>query len=1232
MPTSRENRISQIFDEVGRGSSLAHALGLIADQLAADIGAPTCKIWVVKRGDICNRCPLVDSCSNRQMCMHLVAASGAVVEREYPRIPLSTLTAPLITRGGIADFTDAQGAGDKLFGLQRSSTTTAADSYALYPLRGVSGTVGLIGVFNQRRFRPQEMRMIEELAPAAVAAIRVAELQSRCVALRAKVDKDTSQEIPDTLGVSLTPRESELEDAVADLTRQVAQLQVERETMLKGSAHHEKVNRELQSRVDMLVEAHQQSGHEASEMAYEVESERRRLEQENAQLKSRFNAIEASLNELNRMREKLNEEMAERSQQVELYKAHVSVLQERNSALEVTNVMLRGEAASVADSMNDLEHSLRIAEDVRARMEQANLALEERVSGFVEDAERLKIENSRIAGENEQLVSDSERLKEEINRLQGGGTRISQDNARLLSLNAELAQAQSRAENRASELERERSELNKQFEESRNLVGGRLAELEQENAQLIQTRTSLEGEVARLGSRGAELERENAQLVQKRTHTESEAAALTNRIGELEQEIVQLNHTRTQLETDATQLNSRVEDLDRENHQLSQTRTHLENEAARLSSRTEDLEKEIAEFNEARARLNEESSKLSSRIDELERHSADLTTDKDRLESESKESSDRITHLELENKSLIENRTRMESDASEAASRLDQLEQENATLVQQHGQLQEVVSQFESLTARLEDGAAKLRSRAEASEAARLELEQRNRVLSEQNRRLTLEGQTKARFLANMSHELRTPMNAIIGFTSLLLDDRSLQMNDRHRRNLERVSRNARDLLELINNVLDLSKIEAGRMDVYSEPADARDLIGRAVAVVEPLKEARPIKLNINTEDGLPAMRTDRTKLQQVLINLLSNAIKFTREGEVSVAAERAGTDRIKITVKDTGVGIAEADVARIFEEFRQVGEGRGARTGTGLGLSITRRLVEMLGGEMTVSSKVGEGSVFTVTLPIEIDGRMVSSSEAEVPLTDPELTALVIDSDPASLYLTKKYLTEAGYSVAATDDPARGVEIASKAKPAVITIDMDSLEGDIETIERLANGNKEGIVVALASESGSEKRAISAGARIFLRKPVERTNLIALLERAKSPAMKCVLVVDDDPDALDLAVAMIEGGGYEIETATNGREALEVIDRHRPDAIVLDLMLPEMDGFEVVHRMNLHADWRGIPVIFLTARDLSHEERRALDIGTGRIIQKGSFSRDELLAEIRMATGMAEPEMAGAD
>lgn len=1056
MQSTKENRISQIFDEVGRGSSLPHALGLIADQLAADIGAPTCKIWVVKRGDICDHCPLADKCSNRQMCMHLVAASGAVVDREYPRIPLSIFTAPLITRGGTAGFSDPSGAGDTLFGLQRSTPGESPDSYALYPLRGSSGTVGLIGVFNHRRFKREELRMIEDLAPAAVAAIRVAELQTRCETLSKRIEKDTAP-AADTEKID-SPREHELEDAVAHLTHQVAQLQVERESSLKNATHFEKQTRELQTRINMLIAAHQQSGQEASAMAYEVDAERRRLESENVQLKARVTMLESTANELTRGREGFSDEMAQRGQQIDQLKAHLAALQERNSALEVTNVMLRGENASIHDTTNDLEHSLRLAEDARARMEQANLGLDEKIAELNEELGRLRTEASRTGGENEQLVAELERLNADLTTLQRGEIVAKTDNARLLTVNAELTQAQSTAEGRIAQLERELADLTKQFEEAR------------------------------------------------------------------------------------TESNKRRLDLESTEQLLAEARGRLETETVQLTSRASELERE------------------------------------------------------------------------------------NESLVQSHAQLQEVVTQFESLSSRLEDSAVKLRARAETSESARAELEQRNRVLIEQNRRQSLDGQTKARFLANMSHELRTPMNAIIGFTSLLLDDRSLELNDRHRRSLERVSRNAHDLLELINNVLDLSKIEAGRMDVYSEPADARNMIERSLAVVESLKEGRAIHLSFDVADGIPALRTDRTKLQQILINLLSNAIKFTHDGEVKVTAERAGDDRIRIAVSDTGIGIAESDVARIFEEFRQIAAaGRGSRTGTGLGLAITRRLVEMLGGEISVSSREGKGSVFTVVLPLEIEGRAAPAGDAESMPTDPERTALVIDSDPASLYLTKKYLAEAGYSVAATDEAAKGLEIAAKAKPAVITVDLDSLEGDVGTIERIVKSHREGMVVAFSSDPSADGRAMSAGARAFLRKPIERTALISILERSKLESRKCILIVDDDPDALDLAVAMMEGNGYEIQTAISGREALNAIERQRPDTIILDLMLPEMDGFEVVHRMSLNPEWRTIPVILLTARDLSHEERRALDIGTARIIQKGSFTRDELLAEMRVALDSAE-------
>jgi signal transduction histidine kinase/CheY-like chemotaxis protein len=979
MDATRENRMSRIVDEIGRGSSLDHALDLIAEQLATDIGAPTCKIWVVKRGDICERCPLASICTNRDMCMHLMATSGASLEREYPRIPVSLLTAPWISRGGTSDFSDPRGAGDKLFGLQRSTPIRSQDSFALFPLRGSSGTVGLIGVFNHRPFRLEELEAIEDYAPAAVAAVRVAELQSRCESLRARLQKEAlNAQSTEPVG----GRQNELEEGVAQLTHDVAQLRVERDAMAKATEEAKRFIAQLESQNSQLQSQIRQN---ATVPSAERDIEIRKTREENDKLKERVKALESNLGDANRMRENLMGELAERNLEAKQLNTRLLRLQSRLSTaeeesaaltqrllgLEQSHALLEGEKSTFIDSVNHLERSLQIAEDARARFEQASVVLEERVSGLTRELERLRVENNRILGENEQLVTEADNLS------------------------------------------RERSEERKKAEA---------------------------------------LAMENAQL---------DAAA----------------------------------------------------------------------------------------------------------------------------------------------------------------------KQVQSLAARLEETAGKLQRKVEASDASRAELEQRILVLTEQNRRLGIEGQSRAKFLASMSHELRTPMNAIIGFTSLLLEDRDLQLSERHRSSLERVSRNARELLELINNVLDLSKIEAGRMDVFSEPADLRMLIERAVGVAEPLREGRPIELAVDVENGLPAMRTDRTKLQQALINLLSNALKFTNQGKVTVTARQSGTEKVSISVSDTGVGIAEGDLPRLFEEFRQVGKaGRGERTGTGLGLAITKKLVELISGQIEVASRLGEGSTFTIELPIEIEGRAAPEPDAESPLTDPERTALVIDSDPASLFLTKKYFADAGYSVVATDDAERGVEIARVAKPSVITVDLDSIENGVQVIKSIGRLEKGRLLIAISADAACEHEVFEKGASVFLRKPVERALLVGLINQRHAPIGTNVLVVDDDPDARELVVAMIGDSGCQIQTASNGREALEQIARVRPDAIILDLMLPEMDGFEVIHRMSLNPQWRSIPVILLTARDLSHEERRALDLGTARVIQKGTFTRDELVAELGVIMAR-EPE-----
>jgi signal transduction histidine kinase/CheY-like chemotaxis protein len=1087
MQVASEYRIRRILDEVGRGSSLESALGLIADAVIAESGVPVCKIWVVKRGDICDHCPLAESCANRQMCMHLLAASGADSAKEFPRIPLAVFNATMIARGGVADFSDPRGAGDKLFGLQRSYRKDALDTFALYPLRGLNGTVGLMGLFHHRPFHQDELRALEELAPAAVAAIRVAELQSRTDSLRARLERETTN--VSTLQQAAERRTAELEDAVAQLTHLVAQLQVERETRSQDSD-------EFSRRQSAAEEENGRLGQRAAELAAEVA-------------------------DFNKLRDLLNEQLDERGREVERLKAGLAAaqadgepaqLREQHAALQDRYEQLCREHQATADGIVDLERTLRLAEDARARHEQQRAQLEARVAELDSEIEPLRADRERAADENRRLQAEIERLSGEG---AGAGDDLRAENARLQSLADELANQHALAEARAAGLEMRVEALAEQLAGERAQAGDRISELQRENAALAeQLREAAAGDEA--------------------------FAALRQQHAALQQQHAELGDTHSLLE-------ARVTEYALEAAQAKPRAAELEAQAERLRARSSELEAEIARLN-ARA--------------------------------------------------------------------LD-LEQENAAMAQVNRELQSAVERFESLTARLEENTMKLRTRAEASERARADLEQRSRVLAEQNRRLHSESHTRSRLVANMSHELRTPMNAIIGFTALLLDDRSLQLSDRHRSNLERVARNARNLLELINNVLDLSKLEAGRMEVYVEPADLSDVIERAIAVVEPLKENRPVRLGFSVGEHLPALRTDRTKLQQALINLLSNALKFTASGEVHVRAERAGANRVRVSVSDTGQGISEADLPKIFEEFRQVGRAaHSARSGTGLGLAITRRLVELLGGEIAVTSRVGEGSVFTVTLPVEIEGRALAAAESDPPM---------VAGDPAALYLMKKYLVESSYSVAATDDAAHGVELARLAGPAVVAVDLDQLDGGLQLLATIARDNaerteKSRAIVAVASDAGLEAAAREAGATVFLAKPLERDHLVSMIERAALPKAGSVLVVDDDEDALALTLAMLEASNYEVETARDGRAALEAISRKRPDAIVLDLMLPEIDGFEVIHRLSSNADWRGTPVILLSARDLSHEERRALDGGTARVIQKGNFTRDELTAELSLA------------
>lgn len=1015
MQIPKEIKLSDVLDEIARGSNLDQALHLIAQKATVDLKAQACKIWVVKHGDICERCPLAGICANRQMCLHLAATAGAAAEREYPRIPLSVLNTSLIVRGGVSDFRENNGAGDKLFGIQKSAYTTGTPSYALYPLKGISGTVGLIGVFNDRLIDQDELQILAQLAPAAVAAIRVAELLARCDSLRYQLERSA----PGDGGGN-----SELEEANRRLADELSQSHAERESLTRAK-------------------------NEVEQRATELEAENRTL-QENLQ---RLSAARTS--------------------------AEQEALEAAKKELDM-------------DESNRPHFAAGAAAD--SRVNAAN-------------------DSGAVAEMGAEAISQS-----------GGNAQA--------FVHAEVGMPVRAAA---------------ESDEARLMAEARLSLLEETNAELRDYNTS---------------------LVESVENLEGSLRLAEDKRGQLEEERVKLEET----VTDLTEALERLRD--------DQTR----------------LSEERGELAEERERLTEEVYRLRQQNDELAGESA------------------RAAELE----------TRLQ-ESLEAASRLRELEQENSELREANANLEGAVNEVEAMVRRLEEMTTNLRSRTELSERLCEEMEQRNRGLAEENRLLAARELAESRLLASLSHELRTPMNSIIGFTSLLLDDDSLGLSEQHRHSLERVARNARDMAEFLNQVLNYSKIEAGRMDVYSEPLQVQEVVDRAIGVAEGLIEGRPVTIRADIEEGLPSVRTDRVKLQQILLNLLSNAVKFTERGTITVGASRAGRDHVRISVSDTGTGIAEKDLPKIFEEFRQVGSRNpSSRSGVGLGLAITRRLAVLLEGEIAVSSRLGEGSVFVVTLPLEIESREAPSAEHEARALDPERTALVAGADAAMLYLTRKYLTEAGYSVATTEDGAHALSLVHMAKPALIVIDLDASADATDLLSRLATHKDGGRLIACSANADLERRAVSAGADVFLLKPVGRGELLAALDAATRQSPACVLVVDDDQDSLEIVSRMLTSRGYDVRTATDGREALERLAEERPAAIVLDLMLPEMDGFEVTHRLRLNPDWRDIPVILLTARDLSNEERDALDHGATRVLLKSSFSRDELIQEIQSAIGGA--------
>jgi signal transduction histidine kinase/DNA-binding response OmpR family regulator len=482
----------------------------------------------------------------------------------------------------------------------------------------------------------------------------------------------------------------------------------------------------------------------------------------------------------------------------------------------------------------------------------------------------------------------------------------------------------------------------------------------------------------------------------------------------------------------------------------------------------------------------------------------------------------------------------------------------------------------------------------------------------------------KSRFLANMSHELRTPLNAIIGYSEMLQEEAEDIGHTEFVPDLGRIRTAGRHLLDLINSVLDLSKIEAGKMDLYLESFSIRNLVDEAESVTKPLADKNGNKLLIDCPSGIGNMYGDQTKIRQCLFNLLSNAAKFTEKGDIKLEVRREpGTpDMITFQVFDTGVGMSKEEVDRIFEPFTQADASTTRRFGgTGLGLAITHKFCELMGGTIHVDSTLGAGSTFTIALPATL-GNAPDVVTRDQPATESRGQSLVlaIDDDPSVHDLVKRTLFKHGFAVESAYSGEDGLRLARKLRPDAITLDvlMRGMDGWAVLSALKSDHEVNHIPVIMLTVMDNRNQAFLLGAAEYLSKPVDRSRLIEVLSRYRHQRHPgSVLVVEDDFDSRRIITNALRSDGWVVDEAENGRAALECIEKSRPTLILLDLMMPQMDGFEFVARFRESPANRNIPIVVLTAKEITPDERVRLNGQVFEIVQKGSIGVDEILSDL---------------
>jgi len=518
----------------------------------------------------------------------------------------------------------------------------------------------------------------------------------------------------------------------------------------------------------------------------------------------------------------------------------------------------------------------------------------------------------------------------------------------------------------------------------------------------------------------------------------------------------------------------------------------------------------------------------------------------------------------------------------------------------------------------------------------------------------------KSEFLANMSHELRTPLNAIIGFSEVLKDGLIGELATEQREYVTDIFSSGQHLLSLINDILDLSKIEANKMVLELEAQDVGAMLGNSLSIVKEQAAAQHIQLQLDIADALGTALMDARKTKQIAYNLLSNGVKFTPEGgRVKLQVRKVSRSDIEgwtpqesttslrmplptnnhaefleISVSDTGIGISAEDAPRLFHTFSQLDSSLSReKEGTGLGLVLVHKLAQLHGGTMAVSSKPGQGSRFVVWLPwreaepvIESDRPLPCQAVTGKTADGARPIALVIEDNAHAASLMRLQLEPEGFQIVLATTAEEGLKRLANLRPAVIMLDI--MLPDMDGWDFLARIKQPGspsanIPVVIASIIADAQKAFSLGASAMLQKPVSRENLIDTLKGlglAQEPPPVKVLVVDDDPKAVELLSAYLVEPGYTVLRAYGGKEGIAMTQREHPNLLVLDLMMPEVSGFEVIEELRSNPDTAAIPIVAVTAKALTAEDRAILNSSIAAVLEKGSFSHKRFASEVQRA------------